>query len=129
MSVHGVAPVYLQRGIFIVILSFLFFLAMMFVYYIRQSMGYFLLASAFLVVYLVTLFSWVMQRRHVVKIHENGVSYKNRSALWSEIDNIDNSGTISVRGEKPIMVPKIMHDTERLISTLRQQCLQSEPPG
>ena len=58
-----IAPAQLQRAVFIAVLSFLFFLAMMFAYYIRQSALYFLLASAFLVIYLVTMISFVRLRR------------------------------------------------------------------
>ena len=53
------APAQLQRAVFIAVLSFLFFLAMMFAYYIRQSALYFLLATAFLIVYLITMVSFV----------------------------------------------------------------------
>jgi hypothetical protein len=53
----------IQRAAFIAILSFLFFLAMMFAFYIRQSMLYFLLATGFLIVYLVTMVSFVRLRR------------------------------------------------------------------
>ena len=48
---------------FIAVLSFLFFLAMMFAYYIRQSMLYFLLATAFLIVYIITMISLFRLRR------------------------------------------------------------------
>jgi hypothetical protein len=57
------SPAQLQRAVFIAVLSFLFFLAMMFTYYIRQSALYFLLASAFLIVYLITMISFVRLRR------------------------------------------------------------------
>lgn len=57
------APAELQRAVFIAVLSFLFFLAMMFAYYIRQSLLYFLLATAFLIIYLITMFSFVRLRR------------------------------------------------------------------
>lgn len=57
------SPAHLQRAVFIAVLSFLFFLAMMFAYYIRQSALYFLLATAFLIVYLVTMISFVRLRR------------------------------------------------------------------
>lgn len=57
------SPSQLQRAIFIAVLSFLFFLAMMFAYYIRQSALYFLLATAFLFVYIVTMISFVRLRR------------------------------------------------------------------
>ncbi len=57
------APAQAQRAAFIAVLSFLFFLAMMFAYYIRQSMLYFLLATAFLIIYFVMMFSFVRLRR------------------------------------------------------------------
>lgn len=120
VAIHGIAPAYLQRAAFIVVLSFLFFLAMMFAFYIRQSVGYFLLASAFLVLYLLTMFSWVMQRRSVVKIYENGLSYKNRSVRWNEIESVDDTA-INVRDEKPIIIPKTIHDFAKLIDTIRQR--------
>jgi hypothetical protein len=56
-------PAQLQRAVFIVVLSFLFFLAMMAMFYIRQSVLYFLLASAFLVIYIITMISFVRMRR------------------------------------------------------------------
>jgi len=52
-----------QRAAFIGVLSFLFFLAMVFAFYIRQSMLYFLLATGFLIVYLVTMVSFVRLRK------------------------------------------------------------------
>lgn len=58
-----ISPTQLQRAVFIAVLSFLFFLAMMFAYYIRQSALYFLLATAFLFVYIVTMISFVKLRR------------------------------------------------------------------
>jgi len=53
------SPSHLQLAVFIAVLSFLFFLAMMFAYYIRQSAVYFLLATAFLIIYLITMISFI----------------------------------------------------------------------
>lgn len=119
ISIHGIAPVYLQRAVFIVVLSFMFFLGMMFAFYVRQSVGYFLLASAFLVLYLITMFSWMMQRRTVVKIHEHGFRFKDRSTHWNEIENVEGA-TISIRDAKPIMIPNTIHDRARLLDTIRR---------
>ena len=52
-----------QRAVLIAVLSFMFFLAMMIAFYVRQSMLYFLLATAFLVVYIFTMISFVRLRR------------------------------------------------------------------
>ena len=58
-----VPPAQIQRAVFIAVLSFLFFLAMMFAFYLRQSMLYFLLATAFLIVYIATMISFVKLRK------------------------------------------------------------------
>jgi len=52
-----------QRAAFVAVLSFMFFLAMMFAFYIRQSMLYFLLATGFLVLYLITMASFLRLRK------------------------------------------------------------------
>lgn len=52
------------------VLSFMFFVAMMFAFYIRQSALYFLLATAFLIVYLLTMISFVRLRRGISKGNE-----------------------------------------------------------
>jgi hypothetical protein len=56
---------HVQRAVFIAGLSFLFFLAMMIAFYVRGSMLYFLLATAFLIVYIFTMISFVRLRRSV----------------------------------------------------------------
>ena len=121
VSVHAMAPAHLQRAVFIVILSFLFFLIMMIAYYVRQSLLYFLLSSAFLVIYVITLISWAMHRRSVVEVHENGLSYRGRSIEWSEINGVDDNGTVSLNSGKPIILPKMLDESGRLIAFLRER--------
>jgi hypothetical protein len=119
LSTHGISPVYLQRGAFIAVLSFAFFLAMMFGFYIRQSMGYFLLATAFLIIYLLTLVSWFMQRKNLITIHENGLKFRNREKLWSDITKVEDSGRIEVTDGLPFEIPTTVHDFERVIRMIR----------
>ena len=119
ISIHPIAPAYLQRAVFIVVLSFMFFLGMMFAFYVRQSVGYFLLASAFLVLYLITMFSWMMQRRTVVKLHEYGFRYKDRTATWDEVENVDGTA-ISIHDAKPITIPNTIHDRAKIMETIRR---------
>ena len=88
VSVHPIAPIYVQRAVFIALLSFLFFAAMMIAFYIRQSAGYFLLATGFLFVYLVTMFSWFTMRKKVVQIFENGFEYRKVRYSWNEVTAI-----------------------------------------
>ena len=88
VSVHGTSPVFLQRAAIVAALSFLFFMGMLLVFYIRQQLAYFVLSSAFLVVYIFTMIGWVLQKRNVVSIHENGVSYRKFSATWDELKSV-----------------------------------------
>ena len=120
IAIHGIAPAYLQRAVIIVVLSFMFFLAMMFAFYIRQSVGYFLLASAFLVLYLLTMFSWVMQRKSVVEIYEYGFKYKKRSVIWNEILSVDGN-TVVVETGKPVAIPATIQDVDKLLTLIRQR--------
>lgn len=87
-SVHGISPVFMQRAAVVAVLSFMFFIAMLVAFAVRQNLGYFLLATAFLLVQLLTLFGWLMQRRTEFKVYENGFSYKKQICRWDEIDSL-----------------------------------------
>jgi hypothetical protein len=88
-NVHGVAPAYLQRAVVIVVLSFVFFLAMLLAFYVRQNIGYFLLSTSFLIVYIFMMFGLLTQRRAVLNIYEEGFSYKNFTSRWDELDAVE----------------------------------------
>jgi hypothetical protein len=85
-NVYGISPVFIQRAAVVAVLSFMFFIAMLVAFSVRQNIGYFLLATAFLLVQLLTLFGWLTQRRAEFKVYENGFSYKKQICLWDEID-------------------------------------------
>lgn len=119
VSVHGMAPAHLQRAVFIIVLSFIFFLAMMFAYYIRQSIVYFLLASAFLLLYLITLISFALHRRSVVSVYEKGISYKTNQVQWQDIRSVDDDGKVALADGRSLILPKMVTNSGRLIDTIR----------
>ncbi len=88
-SVHGVAPAVLQRATIVAIVSFIFFLLMLAAFSLRQNIGYFLLATAFLIVQLVTLFGWITQKRADLTVYENGFAYKKQVCRWDEIESME----------------------------------------
>ncbi len=45
------------------------------------------LSTAFLIVYVLTLISWVVQKRSLVRVYENGVKYKKFNGSWAEIES------------------------------------------
>ena len=88
LSTHGTSPAFLQRAAIVAVLSFFFFMAMLLVFYVRQQFIYFVLSTAFLVVYIFTMIGWVMQKRNVVSIYDNGITYRKFTARWDEIQSV-----------------------------------------
>jgi hypothetical protein len=132
-KVYGISPAYLQRAAFIAVLSFLFFIAMMTAFSLRRNIGYFLLATAFLLVQLLTLFGWLMQRRAEFKIYEKGFAYKNQTWSWDEIETIDakmesrlpgaakvNYEITKINGEK-ILLTESVRGVEEIIRRLEME--------
>jgi hypothetical protein len=123
ISVHPIAPIYVQRAVFIALLSFLFFAAMMIAFYLRQSLGYFLLATGFLFVYLVTMFSWFTMRKKVVQVFENGFEYRNLRYLWSEVSGISENLPLKINltSGKSIELPSTIAEPDILARRFRRQ--------
>jgi hypothetical protein len=89
ISVYGIAPAYLQRVVIIAVLAFLFFLVTMVMFSMWRNFLYFFLSTAFLIVYMLTMFGWLMLRKNVLKIYENGLTYRKFEALWNEIEAVE----------------------------------------
>jgi len=122
---HGISPVFLQRAAFIAVLSFALFLAMMLGFYVRQNLGYFLLATAFLLVYLFMMFSWVIQRRTEIRIFENGFSYRKRSVRWDDIKAVGPDGVVDTTDGVKVAIPPSIRDFDALLNVLRAK---ARPP-
>jgi len=118
------APSYIQRAAIIALLSFVFFLAMLVAFLVRQQYGYLIPAAAFFVLNLFTLAGFIMQRRNVASLFENGVKYKNLAAQWNEIVSIgdgDDGLTIVKTDGSQLKIPRSIDDLGRLNSLLRER--------
>lgn len=120
IAVHPIAPALVQRAVFITALSFLFFLTTMFTFYLRQNILYFLLASAFLVLYLVMMFALLMQRRSTVEVCENGFRTKKQSIRWTDMLSVSEEGTVELSSGKNIVLVRSIVAFEDLVATLRR---------
>ncbi len=105
IRVHSVSAASVQRAAIVAVISFIFFLVMLFVFYIRAQFGYFMLSSAFLVVYLFTMVGLWLQKRNVLNVYENGLSYRGTTLRWNDIDGFetDDRGAIAIivkKGER-----------------------------
>lgn len=124
-SAHGIAPAYLQRAVIVAVLSFTFFLAMLFAFYLRQNIGYFLLSTAFLLVYLLTMFGWLLMRKNIVKIYENGFAYRKARAAWSEIERVAPKGRknfeiVKTSGET-IVLSDAIEDVGQIVKRIERE--------
>ena len=130
ISTHGTAPLYLQRAAIVAVLSFFFFLAMIVAFYIRQNIGYFILSTAFLVVYVLMMVSWVLQKRAIVSIFENGLRYKKFSGSWDEIQAsiVDEKAgrqhiELQKNGRERIVIPSSIDGFDRIAAVLNAKAL------
>lgn len=120
IAVHPIAPALVQRAVFIAALAFMFFLAMMFTFYLRQNILYFLLASAFLVLYLVMMFALLMQRRSTVEVCENGFRTKKQTIRWTDVVSVSDEGVVELSSGKNIPIARSVVAFEELLATLRR---------
>ena len=125
IAVHSVSPVHQQRAAVVAGLSFLFFLAMMFLVYIRGHFGYFLLSTAFLVVFIFTAIGWWMQRRNAVAVFERGLVFRKLIATWDEIGEVsrtaDGALKITIAGKNATTIPKTLDTLDRLEALIRSR--------
>lgn len=121
IAVHPIAPALVQRAVFITALAFLFFLTMMFTFYLRQNILYFLLASAFLVVYLVMMFALLMQRRSTVEVFENGFRTKKQSVRWTDVVSISDEGFVELSSGKNVVLASSVVRFNQLIYDFRKR--------
>ena len=121
---HGPSPATTHRAVAVAVISLAFFFAMLIAFYIRQQLGYFLLSSAFLIVYLLTMIGIWMQRRNTVKVYENGISYRNFSAAWGEITRVNanakNGLTVSKIGGGTITLNSSIAGLNNLANIIRE---------
>lgn len=123
ITVYGIAPAYVQRAAFLAVLSFLFFLAMMFAFYAIQSFLYFLLSTAFLIVYLITMISFIWQRRRSVEVFEHGLKFRKTNLLWNEILSVADNGEIARANGKNLIIPATITNFDNLIRLIKDRSI------
>ncbi|MGI8469973.1 MAG: hypothetical protein ACR2N3_16155 [Pyrinomonadaceae bacterium] len=97
-AVYGTSPALLQRAAIVAVLSFVFFLAMLFAYSLTRKFIFFMLGTAFLIVEFLVLFGWQSLRRGEFKFFENGFEFKKQSYLWDEIKSAAANGNGKQKG-------------------------------
>jgi hypothetical protein len=124
VSVHGTSPVFLQRAAIVAAVSFLFFLAALLFFRMQRSIGYFILSSAFLVVYVFTMIGWVIQKRNTVTVYENGLTYKKFTSSWNDLKSVrsdSGSGITLVKNDgESITIGRTVAEVEKIAVAIRK---------
>lgn len=119
-GVFPIAPALAQRAVFVAVLSFMFFLSMMFAFYLLKNIIYFILSSAFLILYVIMMFAWLMQKRSAVELYENGVIVKKRKIVWKEIASISNDGELLLAAGEKLQISSSLYERGLLISHIER---------
>lgn len=114
VSVHHISPASLQKAFFTAILSLIFFVATTAIFYFRQNILYFLMATGFLVVYLILMGSLIFQRRTTFSIYENGFIFKKIRANWDDINSLSPSGVITLKDRRVINLPNNLSEFDNI---------------
>lgn len=115
-GVFPIAPALAQRAVFVAVLSFMFFLSMMFAFYLLKNIIYFILSSAFLILYVIMMFAWLMQKRSAVELYENGIIIKKRKMSWKEIVSINDDGELRLASDEKLQISNSLYERGLLIS-------------
>jgi ABC-type bacteriocin/lantibiotic exporter with double-glycine peptidase domain len=98
-------------------------MSMLVVFYVSQQIIYFVLSTAFLIVYIFTLIGWVMQKRNTVSIYENGIGHRSFTAAWDEIQSVKADETSGIRLEKvdgkTVTIPRTISDFALIVGTIK----------
>jgi len=119
IAVHPISPAHLQRAVLLAILSFVFFMSMMFAFYLLKNLVFFLLATAFLMIYLATMYSFITGRKKTVEVFENGLRIGKTSAMWSDVESVDDTAGIQLTDSKKLEIPRSICEREALITLIR----------
>lgn len=91
-------------------------------FYLLQQIGFFLLSTGFLVVYIITSIGWVLQKRNIVTIYENGISYRKFRAVWDEIQSVTtgkNGLEIANIKRDKIVIPTSMSGYSEIVNAVK----------
>ena len=118
-GVFPISPALAERAVFVAVLSFMFFMSMMFAFYLLQNIIYFILSSAFLILYLVMMFAWLMQKRSAVELYEKGIVVKKRRLRWTEIVSIDERGEMTLTTNDKLLISTSLYERDLLINHIK----------
>jgi hypothetical protein len=120
ISVHGISAALLQRSVIVIIISLFFALAMLVGWLITQKFAFILLAIAFFVIQLITLFSLIAQRKNVLSVYEDGFVYNKIVCRFDEIVSVNGIEILTKSGEK-ISLSETIDDVGKVLIMIAKE--------
>ena len=117
-GVYGLSPAMLQRSIIVIIVSLFFSLAMLVGWLITQKFVLLILAVAFLVIKLITLFSLLSQRKNVLSVYEQGFVYNKVACRFDEIASVKGYEILTKSGGE-ILLNETINDVGEAIKLIQ----------
>lgn len=136
VAIHGITPAFLQRTVIIAVMSFVFFAVTMLMFSVWRNFLYFFLSSAFLIVYLLTMFGWLMLRKNVLKIYEKGITYRKFTAVWEDLESVTETSAkgrksfeVATRKGAKITLTDTLVDVEKAVAFIREVLANAKSPN
>lgn len=124
ISVHGISAAFLQRSTIVIIISLFFSLAVFAAFLISQKFLLLLLALAFLIIKLLSLFSLLARRKNVLILYEQGFIYNKLPCRFDEIAKLNFKNTtceiLTNSGEK-IVLNETINKVENAIKIIAEK--------
>jgi Zn-dependent protease with chaperone function len=117
-GVYGLSAATLQRSIIVIIVSLFFSLAMLVGWLITQKFVLLMLAIAFLVIKLLSLFSLLAQRKNVLSLYEQGFIYNKISCRFDEIASVKGFEILTKSGGK-VLLSETINDVGEAIKLIQ----------
>lgn len=119
-GVFPISPAFAQRAVFVAVLSFMFFLSMMFAFYLLKNIIYFILSSAFLILYVIMMFAWLVQKRSAVELYENGLVIKKCRIVWKDIASMTEDGVLLLVSGDTLPISTSLYERGLLIDHIKR---------
>lgn len=97
VAVYRISAPTLQRAFFVLTLAILFFIATAIAFLLAQRPLFLLLAFGFMVVSVVSSFSFVSLQRTAVNVYEGGLEFRKFIFSWDEIQSVEWKSTDRAR--------------------------------
>lgn len=132
IGLYSTSPMAMQRAAILAFVSFIFFIVMLLMFYIRPQLVYFLLSSTFLIVHIITLTGMWMQKNNSVRVFTEAVAYKKTTVFWENVISAEISADRALDlqyledgNEKTMTIPRSISNLDNLAAFILSKTVKA----